>query len=176
MDNSRQADESTDVVSDGSGRTGRRLHRISTVRRREGASLRGISRRVGVEVRKLKQQEQEGADLRLSDLYQWQEALQVPITDLLIETDDSLSAPVLKRARMVKLMKTVGSLLEHADNVRVERIATMLVEQLLEIMPELEGVCPWPTVGQRRSLDEQGRAADRCVGWDFGSVTTEQYI
>ena len=56
----------------------RPLHRIADVRQREGMSLRGISRKVRVEVRNLKRQERENADLRLSDLYRWQEALFSP--------------------------------------------------------------------------------------------------
>ena len=36
-----------------------------------------------------------------------------------------------------------------------------LVEQILEIMPELAGVGAWPSVGQRRSLKELGTAAQR---------------
>jgi hypothetical protein len=35
----------------------------------------------------------------------------------------------------------------------------MLVEQILEIMPELRDVTPWNTVGQRRTLDDVGRTA-----------------
>ena len=35
----------------------------------------------------------------------------------------------------------------------------MLIDQILEIMPELQDVTPWHTVGQRRTLDELGRAA-----------------
>ena len=33
----------------------------------------------------------------------------------------------------------------------------MLIEQILEIMPELADVTPWHTVGQRRTLDDVGR-------------------
>ncbi len=35
-------------------------------------------------------------------------------------------------------------------------------------MPELSEVAPWHTVGQRRSLDELGRAADHVYRGDFG--------
>ena len=57
------------------------LHRIAHVREREGVSLRGVSRKMKVQVRELKQQERENADLRLSDLYRWQQVLEVPIAD-----------------------------------------------------------------------------------------------
>ena len=43
----------------------------------------------------------------------------------------------------------------------------MLVEQILEIMPELEDVTPWHTVGQRRTLDDVGRTARHIVPEDI---------
>lgn len=148
----------------------RPLHRIHAVRQREGMSLRGISRKMHVQVRELKVQERTHSDLRLSQLYKWQQALQVPIADLLVESDVPLSGPVLRRARMVKVMKTVMSIQENADSIRVRRMAQMLMEQLIEIMPELEGVSSWPAVGQRRSLEDYGRAADRCTGHELVSA------
>ena len=32
-----------------------------------------------------------------------------------------------------------------------------------EVMPELKEVSPWHTVGQRRSLEEMGRAAEQVI-------------
>jgi hypothetical protein len=49
----------------------------------------------------------------------------------------------------------------------MERLAQTLVEQLVEMMPELEQVNPWHAVGQRRSLDELGRAAERQFSDDY---------
>ena len=40
------------------------------------------------------------------------------------------------------------------------RLAQTLINQLLELMPELEHVTPWHSVGQRRSKDEMGRIAE----------------
>jgi hypothetical protein len=42
-------------------------------------------------------------------------------------------------------------------------MAENLVEQLLELMPELAEVSPWHSVGQRRSLEEMGRIAEQPV-------------
>ncbi len=58
-------------------------------------------------------------------------------------------------------MKTAAAILERSNHSPVRRMATMLVEQILEIMPELETVSPWNAVGQRRSLDDLGQAAQR---------------
>lgn len=137
------------------------LHRIAEVRRQQGVTLRTIARNTGVEVRLLRQQEEETTDLRLSELYRWQDALDVPVGDLLVESNAPLSTPVMERARMVKVMKTVAAIMETAQSVSVQRLAQTLANQLVEIMPELDGVSPWPAIGQRRSLDDYGRAAER---------------
>jgi hypothetical protein len=42
----------------------------------------------------------------------------------------------------------------------------MLVEQILELMPELADVTPWHTAGSRRSLDDVGRTARFTVSDD----------
>ena len=140
-----------------------RLHRIQTVREEQGMSLRTAARQLGSNVTDAKDQEDETSDLRLSELYRWQAALAVPLSDLLQDPGTSLSRPVLERARMVRLMKTASAILELAPTVRVRRLAEMLVDQLIELMPELEGVGPWHSVGQRRNMDDYGRIVERRV-------------
>jgi len=139
------------------------LHRLEEVRAQQGVSIRSAARQLGVEVRQAKEQEEETTDLRLSDLYRWQKVLSVPVTDLLMDPECSLSRPVMERARLVKIMKTTKAIAENAKNVATERLAATLTNQLIEIMPELAEIGPWHSVGQRRSLDELGRAAERLV-------------
>jgi hypothetical protein len=45
-------------------------------------------------------------------------------------------------------------------------MVSMLVDQILELMPELADVTPWHTVGQRRTLDDVGRTARNPVADD----------
>ncbi len=139
------------------------LHRIREVRRQQRVSLRSASRRMGLPARVLRAQESESANLRISDLQRWQAALDVPIADLLVESSECLSRPVLDRARLVKLMKTAAAIRQLARSRRITRLAEMLSEQLVEIMPELEQVAPWHSVGQRRTLDEYGRIVERQI-------------
>jgi hypothetical protein len=120
-----------------------------------------------VDVRQLRLQEQESTDIRLSDLHKWQKALDVPLAELLVEPESSLSPPVMDRARLVRLMKTAAAIRERAEAVGIRRMAQMLCEQLAEIMPELKDVSPWHDYGQRRSLEEYGRIVDRTVPDDL---------
>ena len=142
-----------------SRRGNKRMHRIADVRHRQGVTLRNVARRLGIEMAVVRRQEQPDCDLRISEVMRWQEVLEVPIAELLVEADGQLSGPVLERSRMVKLMKTAAALRERTRGTPVGRIVDMLVDQILEIMPELADVTPWNTVGQRRTLDDVGRTA-----------------
>lgn len=139
------------------------LHRIAEVRQRQGVTLRNVARRLGMSLPVVRRQEQPDCDLRLSELQRWQEVLEVPVAELLVEGEGQLSGPVLERSRMVKLMKTAAALRERTDGEPVGRLVGMLIDQILEIMPELADVTPWHTVGQRRTLDDVGRTGRMLV-------------
>ena len=142
------------------------LHRIASVRKQQGISLRCVARQLDKEVSQVRAEEQETSDLHLSELYAWQSVLDVPISDLLMDPETPLSRPVLERARLVRLMKTAAAIHEEAKSVGVRRLAERLVDQLIEIMPELEEVGAWHAVGQRRSLDEYGRVFELRISED----------
>jgi transcriptional regulator with XRE-family HTH domain len=158
------SDDDQDRPSRTTGRPGEALHRIQEVRRLQGMSLRTAARQLGTDIRSIRAQEQSTTDLRLSDLYNWQRALDVPVAELLVDTDEPLSRPVRERGAMLKIMKTARSIVESAPPGATRRMAENLVEQLLELMPELKEVSPWHSVGQRRSLDEMGRIAENPIG------------
>jgi len=139
----------------------RPLHRIQEVRMQQNVSVRSAGRQLDVEASQVRQQEDPQADLQLSALYAWQRVLQVPVADLLVDLDAPLSAPVLKRAQMLRLMKTAITILEKAGKPQIRRLAQMMVDQLVEIMPELKNVSAWHEVGQRRTGDEYGRIVER---------------
>lgn len=137
------------------------LHRIRTVRLREGVSLRTVARHLGQTRYELSLQERENSDLRLSDLHRWQQALDVPVAELLVEQPCGLSPCVLDRARMVRIMKTVRLLEESDSEEGRRRLLAMLTEQLLEIMPSLLDVTAWPSHGKPRGSHELGQAYER---------------
>ena len=142
------------------------FHRIREVRVRQEVSLRTAARQMQLDIGSIRDQEEETSDLRLSDLYRWQQVLDVPVAELLSDADDSLSATILHRARMVKVMKTVQAILERAPNAPIRRMAQMLVEQLTEVMPELAEVSAWHQSGPRRSKEDVGRVGSQLVSLD----------
>lgn len=150
------------------------FHRIREVRVQQGVSLRTAARHLGSDIRTTRDQEESSHDLHLSELYRWQKVLDVPVTELLAESDDPLSRPVLERARMVRVMKTAQAMLEKANTPAIRRMTQMLIEQLCEVMPELAGVSAWHSVGQRRSLDEMGRAGERTFSDDILSIDSHR--
>lgn len=144
-----------------------RLQKLSEARRRQGLSVRCVAQRLGRTVSEVRAQEDEQADLLISELYRWQAALEVPVEELLEEPDDALSNCVLTRARMLKVMKTAQAIRRQARSEAERRLARLLTEQLLEIMPELKEVAAWPAVGHRRRADEMGRIAENPISDDW---------
>ena len=144
----------------------RRLHQLKVVRRREGVSQSAVARRLGIPLSEVKLQEEETSDLPLSTLRQWQEVLQVPLSELLTESEEPLSAPVMQRAKLVRLMKTARAIQQRARQESIRRMGEVLVHQLVDLMPELEDVTPWPEVGQPRTLSELGQVVHRRLSDD----------
>ena len=127
------------------------LHRIADVRRRQGISVRIAARRLHTSTDEVRRQEEPANDMLLSELLRWQQALDVPLADLLVETDGPLSEPMITRTRLLQIMKTVRAIKETATSSSIQRFATMLEQQLVELMPELKDVEEWHSIGQRRN-------------------------
>ncbi|MFM8633454.1 MAG: hypothetical protein ACKOEX_01365 [Planctomycetia bacterium] len=152
--------ESPDLPNSFGGPGPRRgLHRIAEVRRQQGVTLRTVARYLRLPIAEVRRQELAASDLKLSELLGWQQVLEVPVAELLVEAEGQLSAPVLERARMVKIMKTAAAIRERTRGSATGRLVAMLIDQIVELMPEIEGVAPWPEAGQRRTLDDLGRTA-----------------
>jgi transcriptional regulator with XRE-family HTH domain len=145
----------------------RGLQKLSAARRRQGLSVRCVAQRLGRTVGEIRAQEDERADLLISELYRWQAALEVPLEELLDEPNDSLSPRVMMRAQLLKVMKTAMALRRQARSEAERRLGRLLVDQLLEIMPELKEVSGWPAVGHRRRADEVGRIGENPIPDDW---------
>ncbi len=127
------------------------LQRVAEARKQQGFSLRTIARRTGIDLRTLRAHENPKTDMKLSELRAWQLALELPMVDLIEDDLQPLSSPVKDRAMLVKIMKTVVAIKEAGGPPRVQRLATMLFEQMVELMPELQEVGGWPQHGSRRT-------------------------
>jgi transcriptional regulator with XRE-family HTH domain len=143
------------------------LQKLNSARRRQGLSIRCIAQRLGRTVSEVRAQEDERADMLVSELYRWQAALEVPVEELLAEPEDSLSSMVSVRAQLLKVMKTAMAMRRQARSEGERRLARLLTEQLLEIMPELKEVAGWPAVGHRRRADEVGRIGENPISDDW---------
>lgn len=132
----------------------KRYHRVATVRRLEGMSSSRAAARLGVPLSHVERLEDEYIDLPLSLLYAWQRALDVPLSELVIGGIAGTPEGIWDRAKLLKAMKTVGSILEVTEDSTVERMATNLRNELIQIMPELSDVKPWPRAGTPRKPHE----------------------
>jgi transcriptional regulator with XRE-family HTH domain len=137
-------------------------HRVAKIREQQGVTQRTLARRLGIDVKTLQSLERPESDLSLSQLLAFQSALEVPLIDLL-EDHSELSRPIAERAKMVKVMKTAAALREVKTNPRVARMAQMLCEQLVEVMPELAEVSGWPQFGSRRGPSALGKALSQPI-------------
>jgi len=143
------------------------LQRLGEVRRQQGISQHNVARHLKINLAEVRRQEEPTADLPLSMLLQWRKLLDVPMASLLVESDEFLSSPVQQRARLVRVMKTAAAILERSESSRMRRLAQTLVEQLVELMPELKDVEAWHAVGRRRNDDDYGRILERTVSDDI---------
>ena len=136
------------------------LHRVAEVRREENVSLRTCARQLNTTVADVKQQLKVSTDLTIRQLRAWQGVLGVPLSELLEEPSTGLSEPIHCRAQLLKVMKTALSLRDAAKNEKALTLSNRLIELLLELMPELNEVNSWPSVGQRRGPEDCGRTAE----------------
>lgn len=140
---------------------GRPLHRIAQVMQQEGVAMRTAARRMNVSPKQARAESEPTCDLTLSDLHRWQAALSVPLADLLREPEVALSPAVAWRSQLVKAMRTVRSIQLLVDDEPVQSLTVTLIQQLIEMMPELTEVAPWPLKGRPRASDELGAIAEK---------------
>ena len=144
----------------------RRLHRIRELRKQQGVTLRTAARKLGMPASQVREEERPDSDLLVSQLVTWADVLDVPIADLLEEPQNSLSSPIRERAKLVRIMKTAKAISERTQEPNVGILAEVLIDQLVDLMPELADINAWNNVGQRRSSNELGQIAQRHISCD----------
>jgi transcriptional regulator with XRE-family HTH domain len=161
-DSRQNIDEQTPTVIPICLECARPLHRLGEARQQEHMSRSTLARHLGITVKDVRRQECETADLPLSMLHKWAEALGLPVAELVVEPNDSLSTPLFNRARMVRVMKTATAILGRTRNPQTKRLAQTMVDQLTEIMPELRGINGTETNGEENdgTRSERGDCQD----------------
>ncbi len=137
-------------------------NRVAVVREQQGISQRTMARRLGLDLKAYQALEAPDADLLLSQLAALQVALDVPLVDL-VEDSQALSRPVAERAKMIKVMKTAAAMRETPSSARIERMVHTLCDQLIDVMPELAEVSGWPQYGSRRGQSALGKALSQPI-------------
>jgi transcriptional regulator with XRE-family HTH domain len=137
--------------------TAQPLHRLAAARREKGLSACTLARRLKTSVDWVKRQEQQYADLSLSSLHEWASALEVPAEALLIDSEVLISELTIPWNRALTLYRTAQAILEKAEHPNFRRMVTTLLEQLVNLVPELKDAGPL-TAADRRRLGEQVQA------------------
>ncbi|HJN66272.1 MAG: helix-turn-helix domain-containing protein [Pirellulales bacterium] len=141
----------------------RPLHRIREIRAQHDVSLRSLARKMHVPVREIRAQEDPTCDLPLTAVYRWQKALNVPAAEILVEPDDRLSTPVNIRARLLRMMKTVVTILEKDQPERTRNLLENLRTDILAVMPEVAHIDHWHGSGGPKGSDDIAAAVLRQI-------------
>jgi hypothetical protein len=135
------------------------LQRIGEVQLRKGIrprTLHSCLRRLGwrLSLAAIKELEDPRADLLVSELWLVAEALEVSVEDLCCEGAADIPALALTKRGMTGMLKKAERILEqcHAES-RTGRMAAVLIEQLIELEPDLRAPhAKWEAEQARRPL------------------------
>jgi transcriptional regulator with XRE-family HTH domain len=153
----------TRVESNGNSSKGQTLHRIRDIRAQQEVTLRAMARKMHVPMREVRAQEDPTCDLPLTALYRWQQALRVPAAEILVEPGDNLSSPVNVRARLLRMMKTIVTILDKPQPERTANLLENLRNEILAVMPEIENIDRWHGSSSTRSADDIAAAVLRQI-------------
>ena len=94
--------------------------------------------------------------------------LNVPVAELLVDSHPLSLVPTTQRGAMVRLMKTLTTILNKCQNHPIRCPVQNATAQLVEIMSELQSVGPWHDEGKRRTSKDVGRVGQRVYPDDWG--------
>jgi transcriptional regulator with XRE-family HTH domain len=126
------------------------LHRLAAVREDKRLSVRDLACRLHMTPEDIRLLELGDVDAPLSTIYEWAVALEVPVAELLVDEDAVLPFPRLTRQQALGLMQTAQVILRAAARPSTQRLAQTLINQLVEIAPELSNTRPASGKTQRK--------------------------
>lgn len=132
-----------------------RRHYIAEAIENQGLSISYCARRLGLPSEEVIRQINPQSNLTLEQLFNWSEALDVPLPELL-PFDAVTSDPIRNRALLLRIMKTARQLQRISHDTPLEYAVATLVAQLLELVPDFETVEAWPSVGKSRVAQTDG--------------------
>jgi hypothetical protein len=160
-------DKKDKPAKDSSPRQRRELHRLSAVRKLRRLTLSDAARGLQLPYEEARRQEQSTSDLALSQLYRWQHLLQVPVAELLVEGEQPLGMPAVKAEAFTAVLDVVLRIIAQTRQPGIRRMAHTLVDQLVELAPELKQIADANTAGQAHLFDAEGRALKGALPVDF---------
>jgi transcriptional regulator with XRE-family HTH domain len=128
--------DNEDIVELGSSIPKAGLHRLAAARRESGMSWFDIARRIGITAEEVRLQE-ESVDLSISTLNLWAAALDVPVTDLIVEPEEWLHATHLAKSQAERLLQLAAKLRDGSRRRSIQRLAQTFLDQLAEMQPAL---------------------------------------
>jgi len=128
-------DDIDDMVED-SPSDRMRLHRLAAVRREKGICRYELAEKLGLSVEEVRLQEQ-AANPSVGTLNQWATALNVPVTELVVEPDEWQDSTHLAKAKAERMLRVAATLRDHSRRRSIQRLAQTFVDQLTEILPAL---------------------------------------
>lgn len=129
-------DGGQDTVELGVASPKRALHRLAAARQAKGVTCFELARKLGTTVEKVRLQE-EAADLSISTLNAWAAALDVPVTQLVVEPEEWLQETNLAKPQAERLLRLAVELRDRSRRRSIQRLAQTFVDQLTEIDPAL---------------------------------------
>ncbi len=128
--------DNQDIVELGTSIPKAGLHRLAAARREKGMSCFNVARRIGVTVEEVRLQE-EAADLPISTLNLWAAALDMPVTDLIVEPEEFVHATHLAKSQAERLLQLAAKLRDGSRRRSIQRLAQTFLDQLAEMQPAL---------------------------------------
>ena len=128
-----------DIVELGGATPNIVLHRLSAVRKAKGIPRRELAARLGISLEELRRKEGLPTSRSVRSI-SGPRHLGVPITELVVESDESLTPTRLPRLQALALMKAAAKLRDRSRRRGIQRLAQTFVEQLAESFP------PWSSL------------------------------